>query len=79
MLWMMRGGTVTILGNGVKVQGQLRQSVYKTLWTRFSTFVQSLSNFTCTFTFKFHMHVVDDEIDFRSKVRVNSGSLCIRL
>ena len=33
-LWMMRGGTLLILGHGVKGQGQLWHSVYKTLWTR---------------------------------------------
>ena len=31
-LWMMRGGTLLILGHGVKGQGQLWHSVYKTLW-----------------------------------------------
>ena len=31
---MMRGGTLLILGHGVKGQGQLWHSVYKTLWTR---------------------------------------------
>ena len=33
-LSMMRGGTLLILGHGVKGQGQLWHSVYKTLWTR---------------------------------------------
>ena len=33
-LWMVRGGTLLILGHGVKGQGQLWHSVYKTLWTR---------------------------------------------
>ena len=33
-LWMMRGGTLLILGHGVKGQGQLWHSMYKTLWTR---------------------------------------------
>ena len=33
MLWMMRGGILLILGHGVKGQGQLWHSVYKTLWT----------------------------------------------
>ena len=33
-LWMMRGGTLLILGHGVKGQGQLWHSVYKTLWAR---------------------------------------------
>ena len=32
-LWMMRGETLLILGHGVKGQGQLWHSVYKTLWT----------------------------------------------
>ena len=31
---MMKGGTLLILGHGVKGQGQLRHSVYKTLWAR---------------------------------------------
>ena len=31
-LWMMRGGTLSNLGHGVKGQGQLCHSVYKTLW-----------------------------------------------
>ena len=31
---MMRGGTLLILGHGVKGQGQLWHSVHKTLWTR---------------------------------------------
>ena len=34
-LWMMRGGTLLIFGHGVKGQGQLWHSVYKTLWTRY--------------------------------------------
>ena len=33
-LSMMRGGTLLILGHGVKDQGQLWHSVYKTLWAR---------------------------------------------
>ena len=31
-LWMMREGTLLIFGHGVKGQGQLWHSVYKTLW-----------------------------------------------
>ena len=31
---MMRGGTLLILGHGVKGRGQLWHSVYKTLWTQ---------------------------------------------
>ena len=34
-LWMMRGGTISILGHGIKGQSQLWHSVYKTLWTRY--------------------------------------------
>ena len=34
-LWMMRGGTLLILGQGIKGQSQLWHSVYKTLWTRY--------------------------------------------
>ena len=46
---MMRGGTLLILGHGVKGQGHLWHSMYKTLWTgyRLQILVQSLSNFTC--------------------------------
>ena len=33
-LWMMRGGTLLILGHGVKGQRQLWHSMYKTLWAR---------------------------------------------
>ena len=54
---MMRGGSLLILGHGVKGQGQLWHSVYNTLWTRYlvdtiatTVFAQSLSNFTWTFT-----------------------------
>ena len=39
---MMRGGTLLILGLGVKGQGQLWQSVYKTLWTQYK--LQFMSN-----------------------------------
>ena len=47
-LWMTREGTLLILGHGVKGQGQLWHSVYKTLWTRCRLiFAQSLSKFTC--------------------------------
>ena len=31
-LWMMRGGTLLILGHGVIGQGHLFHSVYKTFW-----------------------------------------------
>ena len=31
----MRGGTLLILGHGVKGEGQLWHSVYNTLWTRY--------------------------------------------
>ena len=34
-LWMMRGGTLLILGHGVKGQGQLWHSMYKTLWAEY--------------------------------------------
>ena len=32
---MMRGGTLFILGHGIKGQSQLWHSLYKTLWTRY--------------------------------------------
>ena len=49
---MMRGGTLLILGHGVKGQGQLWHSVHKNLVDMIATtvFAQSLSNFTCAFT-----------------------------
>ena len=34
-LWVMRGGTLLILGHGVKGQGQLWHSVYKALWAQY--------------------------------------------
>ena len=34
-MWMMRGGTLLILGYGVRGQGQIWHSVYKTLWTQY--------------------------------------------
>ena len=56
-LWMTRGGTLLILGHRVKGQGQLWNSMYKTLWALYvkdlvgtiATIViaQSLSIFTC--------------------------------
>ena len=50
----MRGGTLLIFGLGVKCQGQLWHSVYKTLCSNLcirscghdTVFAQSLSNFT---------------------------------
>ena len=41
-MWMMRGGTLLILGYGVRGQGQIWHSVYKTLWTQYR--LQFLSN-----------------------------------
>ena len=41
-LWMMRGGTLLILGHGVVGQGQLRHSVYKALWAQYR--LQFMSN-----------------------------------
>ena len=35
MLLMMRGGTLLILGHGVKGQGQLLHSAYETLWAQY--------------------------------------------
>ena len=75
---MMRGGTLLILGHGVKGQGQLWHSVYKTLWTRWR--LQFLIN-----------HFQTSHISCRwweeepywfwvtgSKVKANFGTLCIR-
>ena len=75
---MMRGGTLLILGHGVKGQGQLWHSVYKTLWTRYR--LQFLPNHFQT------SHVScgwwkEESYLFGvtgSKVKVNFGSLCIR-
>ena len=52
-LWMMRGGTLLILGHRVKGKGQLWHSVYKTLWAGYGS--QFLFNH-----YKLHMLVVDD-------------------
>ena len=41
-LCMMRGGTLLILGHGVKGQGQLWHSLYKALWTQYR--LQFMSN-----------------------------------
>ena len=47
-LWMMRGGTLLIFGQGVEGQGQLRHYVLDLVDTIQTTvFAQSLSNFTC--------------------------------
>ena len=46
-LWMIRGGTLLILGHGVKGQGQLYHCVLDLVDTIQTTvFVQSFSNFT---------------------------------
>ena len=42
-LWMMRGGTLLIWCQGVKSQGQLWYSVYKTLWAQYR--LQFLPNY----------------------------------
>ena len=41
-LCMMRGGTLLILGHGVKGQGQLWHSMYKALWAEYR--LQFMSN-----------------------------------
>ena len=52
-LWMMRGGTLLILGQGVKGQGQLWHSVYKTFK---ACGHNSDSHYSfCPITFKLHM------------------------
>ena len=35
-LFLMRGGTLLILGHGVRGQGQIWQSIFKTLWTSYT-------------------------------------------
>ena len=75
---MMRGGTLLILGHGVKGQGQLWHSVYKTLWTQYR--LQFLPN-------QFQTSYVscgwweDEPYWFwvtMSKVKVNFGTMRIR-
>ena len=74
----MRGGTLLILGHGVKGQGQLWHFVYKTLWTRYR--LQFLPNHFQT------SHVSCGSWEEEpywfwvtgSKVKVNFGTLCIR-
>ena len=73
-LWMMRGGTISILGHGIKGQIQLWHSVYKTLWTRSDYRFSPI-------TFRLHMQVVDDErrnpIDFGSWGHRSRSSLVL--
>ena len=74
----MRGGTLLILGHGVKGQSQLWHFVYKTLWTGYR--LQFLPNHFQT------SHVScgwweEESYWFwvtGSKVKVNFGTLCIR-
>ena len=76
-LWIMKKGTLLILGHGVKGQGQLWHSVYKTLWTRYR--LQFLPNHFQT------SHVSCGRWEEEpywfgftgSKVKVNVGTLCI--
>ena len=77
-LWMIRGGTLLILGHRFKGQGQLWHSVYKTLWTQYR--LQFMSN-------HFQTSHVDcgwwEEEPYwfwvtGSKVKVNFGTLSIR-
>ena len=73
-LWMMRGGTISILGHGIKGQSQLLHSVYNTCGHdtdyRFSPI-----------TFRLHMQVVDDErrnhIDFWSRSQRSMSTLTL--
>ena len=75
---MIRRGTLLILVHGVKGQGQLWHSVYKTLWTRWQ--LQFLPNHFQTS----HAHLPWWEEEpywfwfTGSKVKVNFGTLCIR-
>ena len=75
---MMRGGTLLILGHGVKGQGQLWHSVYKTLWARYRP--QFLLNHFQTS----HAHLPWWEEEpywfwvTGSKVKVNFGTLYIK-
>ena len=77
-LLMMRGGTLLILGHGVKGQGQLWQSVYKTVWTRYR--LQFLPNHFQT-SHAYCWWWEEEPYWFwitRSKVKVNFGNLCIK-
>ena len=77
-LWMMRGGTLLILGLRVKCQGQLWHSMYKTMWTRYRLLFESnlfqTSHVSCWSWEEgpYWFWVTG------SKVKVNFGTLCIR-
>ena len=71
-LWMIRGVTLLILGYGVKGQGQLRHSVYKTLWAKYRLQI---------FPITFKREVVDDErrnpIDLGSRGQRSMSTLAL--
>ena len=70
MFLMMRGGTLLILVNGVKGQGQLWHSTYEILWAKYTL---QILPYQILITFKLHMSVVDDKrinpIDFGRGVK----------
>ena len=74
-LFMMKGGTLLILGHGVKGQGQLLHFVNKTLWTLYRLQFFPLP-------FKLNMQVVHDEtrnpIDFWSRGQRSRSTLSIK-
>ena len=77
-LFMMRGGTLLILGHGVKGQGQLWHSVNKTLWVRYRLLFL-LNHFQTSHA---HCSWWEEEPYWfwvtGSKVKVNFGTLCIK-
>ena len=71
-LFMMRGGTLLILGHGVKGQGHLWHFVSKTLWARYRLVsAQLLLNFTCRI-YKYKMFCRLESLDENmSNIRIN--------
>ena len=72
---MIRRGTLLIWGHKANGQGQLWISVYKTLGTIKTVFTHSISNFTC----KLWMMRRGTLLILGHKVKVNFGTLCIKL
>ena len=64
-LWMMRGGTLLILGHGVKVKVNFNTLLYKTLWAQYRLQF-------CPITFKLHM-----QIDFGSQGQRSRSTLAL--
>ena len=78
-LWMMRRGTLWILGHGVKGQGHLWYFVYKTLWARYRR--QFLpDHFQTSHAHRWWLEEEPYWFDWvtGSKVKVNFGTLRIK-